>query len=58
MTTENSRLNQSQQATNCEKKPYEKPAFRFEKVFVTSALSCGKVSNLQSSCQGVNSRAS
>lgn len=24
------------------KKPYEKPSFRFEKVFVTSALSCGK----------------
>lgn len=24
------------------KKPYEKPAFRFEKVFVTTALSCGK----------------
>ncbi len=26
----------------CGKKPYEKPSFRFEKVFVTSALSCGK----------------
>jgi hypothetical protein len=25
-----------------EKKPYEKPAFRYEQVFVTSALSCGK----------------
>jgi hypothetical protein len=24
------------------KKPYEKPSFRFEKVFVTSALACGK----------------
>ena len=24
------------------KKPYVKPEFRFEKVFVTSALSCGK----------------
>lgn len=28
-------------ATN--KKPYEKPAFRYEQVFVTSALSCGKM---------------
>jgi hypothetical protein len=28
-------------ATN--KKPYEKPSFRYEQVFVTSALSCGKV---------------
>ena len=25
-----------------EKKPYEKPNFRCEQVFVTSALSCGK----------------
>ncbi len=25
-----------------DKKPYEKPAFRYEKVFVTSALTCGK----------------
>ncbi|HEY1678062.1 MAG TPA: hypothetical protein VGG04_10175 [Candidatus Sulfotelmatobacter sp.] len=24
------------------KKPYEKPSFRYEQVFVTSALSCGK----------------
>jgi len=24
------------------KKPYEKPAFRYEQVFVTSALRCGK----------------
>jgi hypothetical protein len=37
-------------ATN--KKPYEKPAFRFEKVFVTTALSCGKVSPTQQSCVG------
>jgi hypothetical protein len=25
------------------KKPYEKPAFRHEQVFVTTALSCGKL---------------
>ena len=25
-----------------EKKPYQKPGFRYEQVFVTSALSCGK----------------
>jgi hypothetical protein len=24
------------------RKPYEKPSFRYEQVFVTSALSCGK----------------
>jgi hypothetical protein len=26
-----------------EKKKYEKPGFRYEEVFVTSALSCGKL---------------
>ena len=40
------------------KKPYEKPSFRFEKVFVTSALSCGKVSFTQQSCIGTNNKAS
>jgi len=34
--------NQSPTATTT-KKPYEKPSFRFEEVFVTTALSCGKV---------------
>jgi hypothetical protein len=33
-----------------EKKPYEKPGFRYEQVFVTSALSCGKVDPSQSGC--------
>jgi hypothetical protein len=28
-----------------EKKPYEKPGFRYEQVFVTSALGCGKTSD-------------
>jgi len=31
------------------KKPYVKPAFRFERVFETQALSCGKVST-QNQC--------
>jgi hypothetical protein len=39
-------------ATN--KKPYEKPSFRYEKIFVTSALSCGKVSDIQQSCIGAH----
>jgi hypothetical protein len=34
------------------KKPYEKPSFRFEKVFVTTALSCGKVTSGQQGCFG------
>ena len=32
------------------KKPYDKPAFRFERVFETMALSCGKVSPTQGNC--------
>jgi hypothetical protein len=36
--------------TAVSKKPYEKPSFRFEQVFVTTALSCGKVSSTQQAC--------
>lgn len=32
------------------KKTYEKPSFRFEKVFVTTALSCGKIAGLSQTC--------
>lgn len=31
-------------------KPYQKPEFRFERVFETRALTCGKVHPTQSSC--------
>lgn len=34
------------------KKPYEKPSFRYEQVFVTTALSCGKINPTQGSCTG------
>jgi hypothetical protein len=33
-----------------QKKPYQKPSFRFERVFETSALSCGKIHATQSGC--------
>jgi len=33
-----------------QKKPYEKPTFRHEQVFVTTALSCGKESPV--ACSG------
>jgi len=33
------------------KKPYQKPEFRFEKVFETMALSCGKVSPTEFQCR-------
>jgi hypothetical protein len=32
------------------RKPYQKPAFRFERVFETQALSCGKVLSHGSPC--------
>jgi hypothetical protein len=33
-----------------EKPPYQKPAFRCESVFETSALRCGKVQSTQAPC--------
>jgi hypothetical protein len=45
------------QRTAVAKKPYEKPTFRYEKVFVTSALTCGKITSTQSGC-GLNTRVS
>jgi hypothetical protein len=33
------------------KKPYQKPAFRHERVFETMALACGKISATQLSCR-------
>jgi hypothetical protein len=32
------------------RKPYQKPTVRFERVFETSALTCGKVQTTQSGC--------
>jgi len=47
-------MNQTSEPTHSAtpKKPYEKPSFRHEQVFVTTALSCGKISSTQSSCIG------
>jgi len=36
--------------TPASRKPYEKPSFRYEQVFVTTALSCGKISITQGGC--------
>jgi hypothetical protein len=33
-----------------EKKLYQKPAFRYERVFEIQALSCGKIAPTQSTC--------
>lgn len=32
------------------KLPYIKPSFRFEQVFVTAALACGKIDDTQKHC--------
>ena len=56
MTINNSSSDQSPTATTA-KKPYEKPSFRFEEVFVTTALSCGKINATQGSC-GLNLKVS
>jgi hypothetical protein len=32
------------------KKKYQKPAFRYERVFETQALSCGKIAPTQGTC--------
>jgi len=49
MTINNSSSDRSPEATTA-KKPYEKPSFRFEEVFVTTALSCGKTDPSQQTC--------
>jgi hypothetical protein len=33
------------------KRPYGKPTYRFERVFETMALSCGKVHGVESQCR-------
>jgi hypothetical protein len=38
-----------------DKKLYQKPAFRYERVFETQALSCGKIVGGQGLCQSIQS---
>jgi hypothetical protein len=38
------------EARKAVRKPYQKPTVRHEKVFETSALTCGKVNTTQGSC--------
>ena len=53
MQSEDKRRTQKKQA----KKTYAKPAFRFERVFETQALSCGKIASHGTSCK-LNPKAS
>ena len=48
--TPNLQKNDLQPREPAAKKPYVKPAFRFERVFETRALSCGKQADTQQSC--------
>jgi hypothetical protein len=47
-TEENTRFKRPGAART--KKPYNKPTLRYERVFETSALTCGKVQTTQSGC--------
>jgi hypothetical protein len=46
-----------QPASATDKKPYQKPSFRYERVFETKALHCGKIGSTTPNCQ-FNSSAS
>lgn len=41
----------SDSTRRAEKKPYQKPSFRHERVFETMALACGKISPTQFQCR-------
>ena len=44
------RLNDAREARSGARKPYTKPAVRYERVFETNALTCGKVQTSQQGC--------
>jgi len=45
-----SRENQQPATARKEKKAYQKPSFRYERVFETQALTCGKTSATMQTC--------
>jgi hypothetical protein len=54
MTSSDSRTQKTGVAPGPEqksKKPYRTPEFRFERVFETTALACGKVSQTEQQCK-------
>jgi len=44
-------LSDESENSQTQKKPYGKPTYRFERVFETMALSCGKISATQFQCR-------
>ena len=47
---DSNRVPTEREAQRPAKKPYQKPAVRYERVFETSALACGKIQQNQSGC--------
>jgi hypothetical protein len=43
--------NNTRESRRPTKKPYQEPAFRYERVFETMALSCGKVNATEFQCR-------
>jgi hypothetical protein len=41
----------AEHTTTAAKKPYKKPEFRFERVFETMALACGKIGPSEAQCR-------
>jgi len=50
MSTQNQSIPRVQPPAKQPRKPYQKPAFRLERVFETLALQCGKISATQAQC--------
>ena len=44
-------VERAESASPRKRKPYQPPAFRYERVFETMALSCGKTNSTQSQCR-------
>lgn len=52
--TKNQSSSEKRRPAAAEKKPYKKPDFRFEQIFETTALACGKVTGgVTSPCHGI-----
>jgi len=51
MSEKRDRAENPQPPTRPAKRPYSKPDFKFERVFETMALSCGKISPVQAQCR-------
>jgi len=53
MNSEEKKGSNSKPADAHRRRPYQKPAFRHERVFETMALACGKIDITQLSCGAV-----